>query len=433
VVRITLPKNLLHAGEAALWFGLNGVATPKKVELAQGIASVTSTWFATYAPVVLRLRRAQERQVQLQERVIDMTSIAHDARAPLGALQYLLADLSVAHPEMQADAARLRRELLYVDSLLGKFSPQDAQPIESKQTSTDVCQVVRRVCERFVSEIAVHGGRFVFVFPPDSSVTVCAPEVDFERIVSNVVGNAVRYAGKDEIRIEVARSGSRMVNIHISDRGPGFPRTVLDAVRLASVGNLRVAGANGWGVGLMSCKRRLSALGGDLVVESGSGGSVVTCSLLENRSEQSAGVASGSGQREVVAQPRASSLDVDQPECMSELVIIDDDTEHTISLERVLRRAKVQTRSFSTVADAVAHIRHAPRARVVCDAHMPDGGAEKLLQIVSGLGLPVSCAVMSGDSSDDMLYRYAALGAREFFAKPAAIDQLVIWAQSCRD
>jgi CheY-like chemotaxis protein len=183
----------------------------------------------------------------------------------------------------------------------------------------------------------------------------------------------------------------------------------------------------------MSCKRRLSALGGDLVVESGSGGSVVTCSLLENRSEQSAGVASGSGQREVVAQPRASSLDVDQPECMSELVIIDDDTEHTISLERVLRRAKVQTRSFSTVADAVAHIRHAPRARVVCDAHMPDGGAEKLLQIVSGLGLPVSCAVMSGDSSDDMLYRYAALGAREFFAKPAAIDQLVIWAQSCRD
>jgi signal transduction histidine kinase/ActR/RegA family two-component response regulator len=428
VVRVALPKSFVLGGEGAFWFGLHGVATPKKVELAQTIANTTSAWFETYAPVVISLKSAHEHQAQVHERLLDMTSIAHDARAPLGALQYLLADLTAVHPEMQNDTARLRRELLYVDALLGKFSPREAQPTPTADEDTDACQVVQRVCERFVPEISAKGGRFVCVFPPRVPVRVRAPQVDFERIVSNVIGNAVRYAGKDEIRIEVAKSRSRVVQLLVSDRGPGFPRQVIDAVRLASTGSGRVAGAKGWGVGLISCKRRLTALGGDLVVESGSGGSVVTVSLLESRSDHNSGVAFNRVRPEVVSSAGNIAQDVDALAARSELVIIDDDTDHATSLERVLRRCQVQTRSFSTVAEALAHIRHAPHVRVVCDAHMPDGGAEKLLHTITGLGLPVACAVMSGDSSDDMIYRFAALGAREFFVKPASLDQLVTWA-----
>jgi FixJ family two-component response regulator len=40
---------------------------------------------------------------------------------------------------------------------------------------------------------------------------------------------------------------------------------------------------------------------------------------------------------------------------------------------------------------------------------------------------------MSGESNDDLLYRYAALGAREFFAKPVDVERLVQWVKLCSE
>ena len=36
---------------------------------------------------------------------------------------------------------------------------------------------------------------------------------------------------------------------------------------------------------------------------------------------------------------------------------------------------------------------------------------------------------MSGEVNDELLYRFAALGAREFFAKPIDVDDLVGWVR----
>jgi len=292
------------------------------------------------------------------------------------------------------------------------------------------------VCERFVQEVRVHDGRFSLVFPPNRTVVVRAPELDCERILSNVIGNAVRYAGKDEIRIEVVRDYSRTIRFLVSDRGPGFPRSVIDAVRLGMPGGGRVKDANGWGVGLVSCKKRLVALGGDLTLESGSGGSTVTIALPEGDSSGAFKSTASEKQPMMASASRAQATDVADADGVPalaqlehELIIVDDDTDHSESLERVLRRANVLTRTFSSVTEAMAHIERAPHARVVCDVHMPDGGAEKLLQMVTMLGRAVPCAVMSGETSDDVLYRFAALGAREFFAKPASIDRLIAWAR----
>jgi DNA-binding NtrC family response regulator len=61
---------------------------------------------------------------------------------------------------------------------------------------------------------------------------------------------------------------------------------------------------------------------------------------------------------------------------------------------------------------------------------MPDGGAERLLQILATSRQAFRCAVMSGETDDDLLYRCAALGAREFFQKPLDIERLVAWASN---
>lgn len=423
LVRISLPQMLLPEGEGALWFGLQGVATPKKVELAQQIGKSFSEWLATYAPVVGSMQAVQTRTEQLHDRLAEMTSIAHDARAPVGALQYLLVDLVADYPEVHGEAARLRQELAYVDALLGRFSPKDGHRLHGSDTA-DVCRVVQRVCQRYVPEITSYGGRFVYAFPEGACVSAASPELDFERIVSNIIGNAVRYAGRDEIRIEVGKSRAGAVSLFVCDRGPGVPRSIVDALQLGASVDGRVQGANGWGVGLISCKRRLKALGGDLTVESTSGGSTVAIVLPQAHSCEVAELNVKNLERE-----SAPVTIGDDAAAGCELVLIDDDTDHTESLERVLKRAHITTRSFSSVSAAMEHIQRSPHARVVCDAHMPDGGAEKLLHMMTALQRIVPCAVMSGESSDDALYRYAAMGAREFFPKPAPIERLIAWAR----
>jgi DNA-binding NtrC family response regulator len=112
------------------------------------------------------------------------------------------------------------------------------------------------------------------------------------------------------------------------------------------------------------------------------------------------------------------------------LVLVDDDVDHTSSLERILIRKGIATRSFTSVDQAINSISVEPLVSVLCDAHMPDGGAERLLQLLSAQGQKVRFAVMSGEVNDTLLYRFAALGAREFFSKPIEVEELVAWARA---
>jgi DNA-binding response OmpR family regulator len=61
---------------------------------------------------------------------------------------------------------------------------------------------------------------------------------------------------------------------------------------------------------------------------------------------------------------------------------------------------------------------------------MPDGGAERLLRILANRGDAPSVAVVSGDGSEEFLYRLAALGAKEFFAKPVRHRELIDWMRN---
>ena len=110
-----------------------------------------------------------------------------------------------------------------------------------------------------------------------------------------------------------------------------------------------------------------------------------------------------------------------------DLIIVDDDEDHIASLARVLGRSSLTVETFTTVEAALKFISHSCGSKIICDAHMPDGGADKLLRELAHQGLSLRCAVMSGESSDDLQYRLAALGAREFFSKPVSIERLVDW------
>jgi signal transduction histidine kinase/CheY-like chemotaxis protein len=440
VLRLAVPKTLLADGEAALWFGLQSSATPKRVELAQTVAATISKWLAIYAPVLLAVRVLGERLSGLRVRLGEMTALAHDAKAPVGALKYLVSDLGVEYPQVYQDAARLEGELLYIEKLLARFSPKgavfDRNNADASDNASDISAVVHRVCQRFQRESRQHRNRCVIDVGFGASARAKVPEFDLERVVSNVIGNAVRYSNPGDIVIALESADKRINGlrpseaqwiIRVRDQGPGIPQSVIDQMALADVPS-GLDSASGWGVGLMASRSVLVAHGGELTLRSTSAGSevdmIVPADLVHRHNLQVGHVFKSEVASPGPVYQRDAASKTEAPELV---ILVDDDYEHTLSLERLLLRRGFAVKSFAAVDLALEKILNQPAVSVLCDANMPDGGAKRLLQLIAESGARVPFAVMSGEVNDELLYHFAALGAREFFAKPIDVETLVSW------
>lgn len=95
------------------------------------------------------------------------------------------------------------------------------------------------------------------------------PEV-VRRIVENLVDNALRY-GKDSGPIEVVLSGREAgVRLEVIDHGPGIP--VGQRVSLFQKYGRLDGARSGYGLGLVSCRILVEALGGHISVDDAPGG-----------------------------------------------------------------------------------------------------------------------------------------------------------------
>jgi DNA-binding response OmpR family regulator len=115
-----------------------------------------------------------------------------------------------------------------------------------------------------------------------------------------------------------------------------------------------------------------------------------------------------------------------------DVCIVDDDKEHGISLAKILGSYGFVVQRAEAVRDLLDTLHEHQVAAILCDAHMPDGGAEYLLPLVTALPEAPRIAIVSGDVSDEYLYRLAGLGAQAFFAKPIDIDEVVSWIRAGR-
>lgn len=440
--------NILESGgEGIIWLGLSGVATPKKIERAQKLVRVCSDWLEVYGASIRSIRKSIEEIASLQNVRREMTTIAHDVRAPLSTLQYLVTDMTADDPTHRAEREHIAQELRYVDRLLEGLSPR--RRIRDgfvEGNSTDICSVLASVIERCKPEASLRHVTIDSRVPRGFPCRVLIPELDAERVLSNLLGNAVRYGGK-AVRIEVQSQKASWCHIEIVDEGPGFPADVIEKVSLGVEAPVRSNQSGGWGIGLVSSARLVRSHGGTLTVENTPLGARVLVSLPQmteqdtvTRRESKSGV-TNAGLKESVEtlhvgpKERLRVIEGKSKEseaCAGEVIVVDDDGEHAASLERVLVKNGARVRIFTTVTGALECLQtleDAENIRVLCDVHMPDGGADRLLRRVQESGSQYRCAVMSGEAPDEELYQFAALGAREFFSKPIDMQELLAWLQ----
>ncbi|MCL6731540.1 sensor histidine kinase [Streptomyces neyagawaensis] len=238
--------------------------------------------FAAQAAVVLdrqRLRQEADRAKELAEgnriRTALLAAVSHDLRTPLAGIKVSVSSLRSDDVEWSKED---RAELLAaiedgadrLDHLVGNLldmSRLQTGTVTPLMTETDLDEVV---------PMAMGGipdpGETVVLDVPETLPMVVTDKGLLERVVANVVENAVKYSPRGEPVVVAASALADRVEVRVVDRGPGVPDEAKDRIFEPFQRHGDAPRGAGVGLGLAVARGFAEAMGGTLTAEDTPGG-----------------------------------------------------------------------------------------------------------------------------------------------------------------
>ncbi|WP_119460953.1 ATP-binding protein [Rhodospirillaceae bacterium SYSU D60014] len=332
-----------------------------------------------------------------------LAAASHDLRQPLQAISMFVSALKStasgpANEEIIAaleDSLRATNGLL--DSLL-EMSRLDAGVLEPKPRDFAIGDLLDRMEHEFAGPAAEKGIGLRVVA---SSAFVHSDPTLLDRMLRNLVSNAVRYTSKGRILIGCRRRGSTL-RVEICDTGIGIPADKLDAIfeEFLQLGNPERDRTRGLGLGLAIVHRLAKLLGHRIDVRSEPGrGSRFAVEMPVAHASAPVGRST-----ETAADSLAGAL----------LVAIDDEAMQLRAMSEVFRRWGCVVIAAVSAAEAIDKLSSDGRvpAAVIADYRLRDGatGVEAISAIGSSVGRPVPGIILTGDIEPVRLQEVVATG-----------------------
>lgn len=181
-----------------------------------------------------RIRSSQQAiEAKNQALAAHLAQITHDLRSPLASLQLTLEDLQTAHESARPWVGSAIDSALYIEGLcenLNIASQLREGLVPPAPTAVDVAALVDRVVAR-LAPLARHRGVDLVGSRPDGPVQVAWLGVLAERLISNLVDNAIRHGRPGgHVAVVLDTRGDRF-ELVVADDGPGVTDEALARAR----------------------------------------------------------------------------------------------------------------------------------------------------------------------------------------------------------
>ena len=208
-------------------------------------------------------RMARDLESMERERAMVLAGISHDLRTPLSRMRLAL-EMSGAEA---GSAGAMVADIDEIDAIIGQFLDfaRGVNEDKAREHIGELLEDVRAHYERVGKDVRL--------------ATADLPPFPFARLavrraVSNLIDNALRYAG-EPVEVELTKRG-RFAVVEVRDRGPGIPPGEAERLKRPFT-RLEAArsGPAGSGLGLAIVERVARAHGGSLELAPRDGGGLV--------------------------------------------------------------------------------------------------------------------------------------------------------------
>jgi two-component system osmolarity sensor histidine kinase EnvZ len=215
---------------------------------------------ATEVRIAGRAFQAMKHRInkQISERTSLLAGVSHDLKTPLTRMRLQLAVMEI-NDETKVE---FEKELLELEEMIDGYLEFARDDREEQMVDASLFKLLQQA-----SKTSDPSGDKINILPPNDNVPIFPIQVQsIRRALTNLLTNAIRYAGKATAQIQIFDDHSEII---IDDNGPGIPRdkraeVILPFTRLENSRNSKTGGT---GLGLSIAKNSALNHGGELILE----------------------------------------------------------------------------------------------------------------------------------------------------------------------
>ena len=385
--------------------------------LLQAISLATASWSPATQAALEQAEEANRAKTRF------LAAASHDLRQPIHTLSLFGAALAMCNLDARTREisqninVALQGMASQFDALLD-ISKLDAGVVHINRAPLEPRRLVERLVREFEPLARAKGLEMSASCTFDGVVDT--DRLLLERIMRNLVDNAIKYTDTGSLRIDAAATGDDVV-IAVADTGRGIPPTEHARVyeEFYQLDNPERDRTRGFGLGLSIVKRLADLLGIRLELESAPGKGTTFRLHLQRMA----------GEAAAPARPAVDSTELNG----LHVLVVDDERQVRLGMQTLLEGMGCRVTLVDETSRAVAAARADHPDIVVADFRLRgDDNGIATVQAVRGLYPDLPAILLSGDTAPDRLREAEAAGI-VLLHKPVAVADLAQAIASARE
>lgn len=337
---------------------------------------------------IVEAKTETERIMAQRERLL--LTITHDIKAPAASIAGFIELLSeqVSHPKALAYIDSMRHSAIHLQQLVAALL--DYHLLESgKAERHDVSFVPQQLAKSCVEEFKPMAAEKGLDITLGTLTTNCgdlwrSDAFRVKQIMSNLIGNAVKYTDRGGVKVEIRISPRQHLIIYVSDTGRGMSQADCQRIFDAFTRLPNGQGKEGVGLGLSITREVVQMLGGTITVTSEEGkGSCFTVSLPIKKEEKK----QKKDVEENVASVETNRSSTEAKEATTEINIlaVDDDALQLELFKEMAQKIGGAKLNISTTTSASEAIKLAEETKpqiMFTDIEMPEMSGKDMIKHV---------------------------------------------------